>query len=421
MAVNGLSGSYYQYQNTLNMLQLSNARQTSRYQAVEPVNRVSSAAYSSGCHDFLRSYQKELTSLESAAFKLKESSSKNVFNDYQAASTNSKVAEVSGTYSLKGDTDISLNVQSLAPGDDMNFEIMTCDGKRVSVSIGSTNEDGTAKTYHQMYQEAAQSINAQAGSSVRASVANVEGKVSLVLTSGKEGEAGGFSVSGETGAAAGVERASVFAQDAVYSVTENGITTEFQSASNRISLDYGRIEAQLKGTGESRIYTGIDEDEVVSAVKDLVNGYNSVQSLLQGNSDRGTGAAAHAQAFGRGMADEKTLAAIGISYNKDGKLQLDEKELREALETDFDGTKSIIGGQFGIAEKVAARSDAALSDSVQRIVSNDLKGTAEKGTTSSQKQNYDRSMYQYFYNFAKSSPYNLGNYYAVGMLMNTLA
>ena len=438
MAVNGLSGSYYQYQNTLNMLQLSNARQTSRYQAVEPVNRVSSAAYSSGCHDFLRSYQKELTSLESAAFKLKESSSKNVFNDYQAASTNSKVAEVSGTYSLKGDTDISLNVQSLAQaqqntsaahvgaeevslGDDMNFEIMTGDGKRVSVSIGSTNEDGTTKTYHQMYQEAAQSINAQAGSSVKASVANVEGKVSLVLTSGKEGEAGGFSVSGETGAAAGVERASVFAQDAVYSVTENGITTEFQSASNRISLDYGRIEVQLKGTGESRIYTGIDEDEVVSAVKDLVNGYNSVQSLLQGNSDRGTGAAAHAQAFGRGMADEKTLAAIGISYNKDGKLQLDEKELREALETDFDGTKSIIGGQFGIAEKVAARSDAALSDSVQRIVSNDLKGTAEKGTTSSQKQNYDRSMYQYFYNFAKSSPYNLGNYYAVGMLMNTLA
>ena len=62
MTVNGLSGSYYQYQNTLNMLQLSNARQTSRYQAVEPVNRVSSAAYSSGCQDFLRSYQKELTS-----------------------------------------------------------------------------------------------------------------------------------------------------------------------------------------------------------------------------------------------------------------------------------------------------------------------------------------------------------------------
>ena len=46
MTVNGLSGSYYQYQNTLNMLQLSNARQTSRYQAVEPVNRVSSAAVS---------------------------------------------------------------------------------------------------------------------------------------------------------------------------------------------------------------------------------------------------------------------------------------------------------------------------------------------------------------------------------------
>ena len=46
MTVNGISGSYYQYQNTLNMLQLSNARQSSRYQAVEPVKQVTSATYS---------------------------------------------------------------------------------------------------------------------------------------------------------------------------------------------------------------------------------------------------------------------------------------------------------------------------------------------------------------------------------------
>lgn len=441
MTVNGISGSYYQYQNTLNMLQLSSARQSSRYQAVEPVQQVTSATYSSSVQNFLSNYQKELTSLESTASKLMENSSKNVFNDFQVESTNRDVADVSATYKLKGDTDISLDVQTLAQkqqntstahfgaeqvaaGDDMNFDILASDGKRISVTVGSMNENGTAKTYHQMYQEAAASINAQAGKSARASVANVDGKVSLVLTSGKEGEAGGFTVSGETGAASGIENAAVQAQDAVYSVTENGVTTTYQSASNKISLDYGRIEAQLKQTGESTIYTGIDEDKVVSAVKDLVSGYNSVQSLLAGNADRGIGAAAHAQAFGRGMAAEKTLNAVGISYNKDGKLELDEDKLKEALEKDFNGTKEILGGQFGIAEKVAARTDTALSDSVQRIVSNDLGGstTSSTSTTStSQSQGYDRSGYQSFYNFVRSGPYNLGNYYAVGLLLNTLA
>ena len=438
MTVNGISGSYYQYQNTLNMLQLSNARQSSRYQAVEPVKQVTSATYSSSVQNFLSNYQKELTSLESVASKLMINSSKNVFNDFEVASTNSDVVDVSATYKLKGDTDISLDVQTLAQkqqntstahfgaeqvaaGDDMNFDILASDGKRISVTVGSMNENGTAKTYHQMYQEAAASINAQAGRSARASVANVDGKVSLVLTSGKEGEAGGFTISGETGAAAGIENAAVQAQDAVYSVTENGVTTTYQSASNKISLDYGRIEAQLKKTGESTIYTGIDEDKVVSAVKDLMDGYNSVQSLLEGNASRGIGATAHAQAFGRGMAAEKTLNAIGISYNKDGKMELDEDKLKEALEKDFNGTKEILGGQFGIAEKVASRTDMALSDSVQRIVSNDLGESTKSETAVSKNQSYDRSGYQSFYNFVKSGPYNLGNYYAVGLLLNTLA
>lgn len=438
MTVNGISGSYYQYQNTLNMLQLSNARQSSRYQAVEPVKQVTSATYSSSVQNFLSNYQKELTSLESVSSKLMMNSSKNVFNDFEVASTNSDVADVTATYKLKGDTDISLDVQTLAQkqqntstahfgaeqvaaGDDMNFDILASDGKRISVTVGSMNENGTAKTYHQMYQEAAASINAQAGRSARASVANVDGKVSLVLTSGKEGEAGGFTISGETGAAAGIENAAVQAQDAVYSVTENGVTTTYQSASNKISLDYGRIEAQLKKTGESTIYTGIDEDKVVSAVKDLMDGYNSVQSLLEGNASRGIGATAHAQAFGRGMAAEKTLNAIGISYNKDGKMELDEDKLKEALEKDFNGTKEILGGQFGIAEKVASRTDMALSDSVQRIVSNDLGESTKSETAVSKNQSYDRSGYQSFYNFVKSGPYNLGNYYAVGLLLNTLA
>lgn len=214
------------------------------------------------------------------------------------------------------------------------------------MSVGSVNENGTAKTYQQMYQEAAGAINAQSGAGVRASVSNVDGRISLVLSSAREGEAGGFTVSGNAGAASGIEDASVRAQDAVYTVTGNGITQTLRSDTNKISLDYGRIGAELKGTGEARVYTGIDEDTVVSAVEDLVKRYNEVSGLLKDNGDRGTGAVSHLASFGRGMADAKTLKAVGITYNKDGELELDKDTLKNALETDLEGTKSLWAGSL---------------------------------------------------------------------------
>lgn len=435
MAVNGINGyNSYQYQNTLNLLRLSSARSTSN-QIVNPVKRVNSVNSSSSSYtdiqNFLKDYQSELTGLENAASKLRDSNSKNVFNDYQAGSTDEDVAAVKGNYRLNANTDITLQVQSTAqtqqnasaahysqetvePGADLEFQINGASGS-ASVQVSSTNENGTAKTYNQMYQEAARAINQQPDSGVKASVSNVNGKVSLVLTAKKSGEANGFSVTGNAGAAAGIENASVEAQDAVYTVTENGSSQTYRSDTNKVSLDYGRIDAELKGTGETNVYTGIDEDKVVSAVEDLVKSYNSVTDLLEKNSDRGPGTAARLKSFNRGMADTKTLKALGISYDKDGNMQLDKDALKDALENDYEGTKSLLSGQFGIAERVAAKADSALSDPVQRIVSNDL--------TSAVKENQDSntSNFQYFSSFARSGPYNLSNFYSVGLLLNTMA
>ena len=431
MTVNGISGSSYQYQNMLNLIRLSGTGRSSGYQAVSPVKRVSSATSSSKAayediQNFLKDYQSKLTGLETAALKLTESSSKNVWNDYQVTTTDSSVAVASASYRLKGDTDITLNVQSLAQaqqnasashhaqeqadvGADMDFEITGPEGGNISVSVGSVNENGTAKTYQQMYQEAAGAINAQSGAGVRASVSNVDGRISLVLSSAREGEAGGFTVSGNAGAA-------VRAQDAVYTVTGNGITQTLRSDTNKISLDYGRIGAELKGTGEARVYTGIDEDTVVSAVEDLVKRYNEVSGLLKDNGDRGTGAVSHLASFGRGMADAKTLKAVGITYNKDGELELDKDTLKNALETDLEGTKSLLGGQFGMAEKAARRAESALSDPVQRIVDSDLAAVASR-----REQETSSANFRYLSNFARSGPYNMTNFYTVGLLLNTLA
>lgn len=273
MAISGINGyNLYGYQNAMNMLKLSFVQNTQR-QAVSPVKRPSSVSSSSSVYgdiqSFLKSYQSELTGLEAAASRLTGASSRNVFNDYKAASTDEQVAVAKGSYRLRGNTDISLNVGALAQaqknissshysqetvdeGADMDFKITSGSGEAL-VSISSMNENGTAKTYNQMYQEAAKAINAQSSLGVKASVSNAEGKVSLILTSKSTGEANGFSVTGNVGAAAGLENASVQAQDAEYTVTENGYSQTYHSSSNTISLDYGRIDAALKGTGDTRV------------------------------------------------------------------------------------------------------------------------------------------------------------------------
>ena len=435
--VGGISGgSYYQYQNTVNLLRLSGLR-TSNQQAVSPVKRTAPVTSSSSAYadiqDFLKSYQSKLTGLEEAASRLTESNSRNVFQDYQVASKDASVAEASANYRLRGDTDITLDVRSLAQAqqnasashysqeeagaeDSMDFEVTGPGGARVSVSVNSMNENGTAKTYDQMYREAAKAVNEQPDTGVRASVSNVDGKVSLVLEAKQEGASSGFTVSGNTGAASGIENAAVQAQDAVYTVTERGVTQSLSSSSNTISLDYGRITAELKGTGETGIYTGVDEDAVVSDVKDLVKRYNEVTEFLKKNEDRGTGAASHSSSFQRGMADEKTLAVLGISYNKDGQLEVNEETLKTALETDLEGTKSLLGGQFGIARKAADRADNALSTPVQRVVNNDL-----ISAMNTRSQEDTAANFRYISNFARSGPYHITNYYAVGLLFNSMA
>lgn len=446
MAISGISSYNYQTELMLNRLRWSNSQSTSATSttAGSSTNKTSSSTSTYGSTGtFLTSYQKELLALESAAAKLQDTNSKNVFRDYKAASTDESVATVKGNWRLNGDTEISLNVLSLAQaqknvsdshysqekveaGADMNLKITNASGLAADISVSSINQDGSAKTYNQMYQDAAKAINANADLGVRATVSNVEGKVSLVLTAKNTGADAGFTVEGEEGAAAGIGSVALAAQDAVYTVTEGENTQTFHSSTNSVSLDYGRIDAQLKSTGDSIIYTGVDEDDVVSAVKDLVNSYNSVTSMLSANSGRGTGVANHLESFKRGMADEKTLAAIGITFDKEGNMKLDEDALKESLERDYDWTKNIISGQYGMAEKAATKADKALSDSVQSIVDKDLSGDKKSdsstGTSSALSANgINSSSFQYFAAFTKGGAFNLSNYYAVGMLLNTLA
>ncbi|MBR5509238.1 MAG: flagellar filament capping protein FliD [Lachnospiraceae bacterium] len=157
----------------------------------------------------------------------------------------------------------------------------------------------------------------------------------------------------------------------------------------------------------------LEVDDVVSAVEDFVKSYNSVTSLLKNNEGRGTGTASHLSSFTRGIGAEQSLKLVGITCNTDGKLTLDSEALKKALEEEYDQTSSLIGGQYGIADRASTKAEQALGDSVQRIVNHDLSSLI------SNTQSFDSI--QYTHNFNKAGVHNLNNMYVVGLFVNTMA
>lgn len=170
-------------------------------------------------------------------------------------------------------------------------------------------------------------------------------------------------------------------------------------------------------------------DEVISAVSNFVDKYNNTTNLLSNNQERGSGIGAQLDAFKRMMPSEKTLKALGMSYDTNGKVKLDEDALGEALDKESGYVKELLGGQFGIAERIGSKATSVLDSSVDKIVGSNTTGYNEStkaetvstsGANAGKKTSTMSDSFLQFASFARSGAYNLSNYYAVSML-NILA
>ncbi len=168
---------------------------------------------------------------------------------------------------------------------------------------------------------------------------------------------------------------------------------------------------------------------VVSAIEKFVDDYNSTMSFLKNNNGVTATAASDMAAFESYTLTDKALQTFGLSKDKDGFLSIDKKKLTESLEQSYDFVKETVGGQYGIAERVGSKATRVLDSPVDRILGKDsteTKDDTSKSSTSSStaKASSNKSLmsdqFTSFANFAKSGAYNLTNYYAVGMLLNTI-
>ncbi len=157
-----------------------------------------------------------------------------------------------------------------------------------------------------------------------------------------------------------------------------------------VSIDL--LEAQ-PGT-ELRIAVGLDDVAAKAAVGSFVNAYNglidTVKQVTNFNAETGEAAPLLGDSTVRGIKDRlrrelgsavdqlgggfRTLSEIGITTLADGKLQLDETKLSNAIELDFDG----VGELFATDDGIATRLFGILEESLKSTSTINLRETGLK-------------------------------------------
>ena len=200
------------------------------------------------------------------------------------------------------------------------------------------------------------------------------------------------------------------------------------TAKDNVFSKYEQAVADLEKNPNSEEYQKkVDQaiNDVVAAFKDFADKYNNTLDYLSNNQDRGSGIVAQLESFKRMMPNEKTMKALGMSYDASGKVKVDEEALRENFEKDPSYIKDLMGGQFGIAERIGDKATSVLDSSVDKIIgsngsssdgTNSASSSSSASASSSKKASSMSDSFLQFASFAKSGAYNLSNYYAVSML-----
>ena len=366
MAINGINSygmGYYDCQSSINNVRLAQALSKNQRYSRSPVSQISPVKGPlKDSMNFMKTYNSTMSNLMSAANTLRGGNSSSVMNDLTVTSSNEAVATAKEKLTARNVKEMTLDVTQLAQAqtnvsagvkgsdaavEDMNFSVGN-GIKSVNVNVSAVNKDGSSKTNAQMLREAADQINS-GSANVKASVVEKDGMTTLELTGTYTGAANSFEVSGDLGAAKGLDAVQKEAANSIYSVTANGKTTTYESYSNDVSVDSTRIGVTLKSTGKTTIRADVDVDKTVSAVEDLVNAYNSSLKVLNDNYERGTGVDRQLRNLVLGLGSEKSLEKLGITVNKDATLKFDKDVLKKGMKENPSLTKSLISGSNGIA------------------------------------------------------------------------
>lgn len=154
-------------------------------------------------------------------------------------------------------------------------------------------------------------------------------------------------------------------QNAIFNVDGQ----EVISASNSVTDVISGVTINLKGEGTTTIDLTVDQNGIVESVQSFIDAFNTLQDVFNETTDYAGGNPAPLfsdstiKGLGSNIRDIllssitttsglfSSLAEIGISSDEDGKLTLDETDLKTALSADSQSVAEIFTTSNGIAEQ----------------------------------------------------------------------
>jgi len=260
----------------------------------------------------------------------------------------------------------------------------------ISLTQAAANNGNTLRGLQQAINEAA----ARESAAINASIMYDGTDYRLMVSSKETGLANAFSIdlNSSTLSTLGFTN-SQEADDARLAINGVVVTSSTNTVKNAIEGVTINLKGETKLGETVQLDLGVNNDAIVSAVKEIVSAYNAVSSYINSQfnytTTNSTDSVGRQQVSVSGgvLAGDATLRSIqsslqsivsggipsgenyalrsigqvGLSYDKDGALTLDEAKLREALDNDFDA----VAGFFLGYDKTVVGDDGF--ESVQRI------------------------------------------------------
>jgi flagellar hook-associated protein 2 len=213
---------------------------------------------------------------------------------------------------------------------------------QLSVQIGSQQFDfnftvSETDTNQDVQQRIASAINSRnIGVTASVSTDSSQGTSALVIQSRQTGVASAglpnFTVSGSGATSTGVGNITQTAQNAEFRVNRSGFTGALQtSRSNDVDLGFG-ISGQIREVGRTQVNMVRDTQGQFDSIRDMVSSFNSFIRVARENTNGARPNRLEQQLMGLSSAYAAGLNRVGITANRDGTLQVDERRLRAAAE-----------------------------------------------------------------------------------------
>ncbi len=281
-------------------------------------------------------------------------------NDYASATVDETA--VKGSYSLQVEQlAVSQKVGTIAVADvtapldtgSLNFAV---DGKDFDVEV--TAED-TLQSLVTKINEDENNVG------VTATIVNSDAGAKLVLTSNETGTANNITVTA-TDTGAGTVLADTFAMSELQAAKDSIVYVDglkLTSSSNKVEGAIAGVTLNLKDADMSKTTTlSVEKDtsSIKGGIQAFVEAYNALAKSMSGltsyNAETKTAAVLQGDALPRSIQSqlrgalssaypagtgEQSLAAMGITTQRDGTLKIEDKVLSEALKGDLDNMKEM--------------------------------------------------------------------------------